>query len=735
MHILKYILLFLSLFSFNITICAQNFTSTFLYPEQTNTQANIQYFIKEGTTSNFSTIKEMPASKWTSLQKEETINLGYIDEEIWVRIDVQNTNPEINDWLFHINYTLLDSLDAYIQQPNRNWKEIHTGRGLPFNSRGKIKSPHFAFKITLSDTSNYACFFRIHTKGPLIFPITIKQETAFQQNMMNSHMYYGIYFGALAIMIFYNLFIFLTLRDMNYLYYILSIICTVGIFMTVAGYSFKYLFPESVWFNMYFTRIFMGLVVLATATFALNFLEVKKYAVWPVYLLKGLMIAAVLAIVLVITDIRPSATNTVVSLHSVSLIVTGIFVWTKGNHYARFYVFAWVFYLIGGSLITLRNAGILPVNLLTTHGAEIGSVLEVILLSMALSDRYRIIRKEKAALQAKNLLIQQKHNEELEKKVQERTLKLSETNEELNQINEELNTTLETIQAQKEQISTQHNNIRKQAQELEDAYSSIQSSINYAKRIQEAKLPQLNNIKKAFPNSFVFFRPRDHVSGDFYWFAEVKGKKLIAAVDCTGHGVPGAFMSMIGSELLNEVVKQRKILQADLILNQLHLGISQTLRQRETANRDGMDIAICIWDEQTGVLQYAGAKNPIVYISEGKIHEIKGDKMPIGGMQKENTRLFTLHEIKINKPCSVYIYSDGFQDQFGGEEGKKFMSKRFKKLLFNNHQLPMEDQHQILFHTFEQWLENDNHNEPQIDDVLVIGFQVEPVEVMTGKND
>ena len=342
-------------------------------------------------------------------------------------------------------------------------------------------------------------------------------------------------------------------------------------------------------------------------------------------------------------------------------------------------------------------------------------------------------RIKKEELQEKNLRIQQKHNEELEKKVQERTIKLSEANEELNQINEELNTTLETVQSQKEQISVQHDDIRKQALQLEEAYSSIQSSINYAKRIQEAKLPQISNIKKAFPKSFVFFRPRDHVSGDFYWFAEVKGKKLIAAVDCTGHGVPGAFMSMIGSELLNEVVKQREILQADLILNHLHVGISQTLRQRETANRDGMDMAICIWDEQNNILQYAGAKNPMVYMSEGEIHEVKGDKMPIGGMQNEANRLFTLHEIKIDTPCQIYIYSDGFQDQFGGDEGRKFMSKRFKQLLFKNHTLPMEDQHQILFHTFEEWLENNNHNEPQIDDVLVIGFQVEPVEVMAGE--
>ncbi|MBT32418.1 MAG: serine/threonine protein phosphatase [Thalassobius sp.] len=733
MPLTKCLLFILGLFLSVSTCFAQDFNTTNLFPEKPNIPAKIQY-ISHGTDHlSFNEAKAIPAEQWTKLPDGDILNMGYTKNITWIRVDVKNADPEINNWLFHINYTLLDSLDAYLQKPDRSWKEIHTGRGLPFDTRGEIKSHQFAFRLNLPDNNTYSCFFKVHTKGPLIFPITVKQETTFQQSMMDSHLYYGIYCGALVIMIFYNLFVFITLRDSNYLYYLLSIICTVGIFMTVAGFSFKYLFPESVWWNMYFTRIFMGLVVMATGSFALNFLEIKKYIPWTGYLLKGIMIAAVVAIVLVVTDISPSATNSVVSLQTISLLVTGILAWRKGNRYARFYVFAWTFYLLGGSLITLRNAGILPVNLFTTHGAEIGSAMEVMLLSLALSDRYRIIKQEKEELQEKNLRIQQKHNEELEKKVQERTIKLSEANEELNQINEELNTTLETVQSQKEQISVQHDDIRKQALQLEEAYSSIQSSINYAKRIQEAKLPQISNIKKAFPKSFVFFRPRDHVSGDFYWFAEVKGKKLIAAVDCTGHGVPGAFMSMIGSELLNEVVKQREILQADLILNHLHVGISQTLRQRETANRDGMDMAICIWDEQNNILQYAGAKNPMVYMSEGEIHEVKGDKMPIGGMQNEANRLFTLHEIKIDTPCQIYIYSDGFQDQFGGDEGRKFMSKRFKQLLFKNHTLPMEDQHQILFHTFEEWLENNNHNEPQIDDVLVIGFQVEPVEVMAGE--
>ncbi len=709
---------------------AQKSHINLLDPSQTEIEAKLQYIKTANAHPSFKEVQNLPKQNWQAMAEGESLNLGYTKEIVWVKMVVKNTSTHFNEWVLHLPYTLLDTIDMYLPQTNGTWQLTRTGRGLPFHTRGEIKSTDFAFALNLPDTQSKTIYARVRTQGPLILPMEFKTKSILQQDMMSSHIYYGIYFGALAIMICYNLFIFIALRDTNYLYYILSILCTVGIFMTVAGYSFKYLFPESVWLNLYFTRIFMGFVVLATGTFALNFLEIKKYVRWGDYLLKAIMAAAVLAMVLVVTDLRPSATNSVVSLHSVSLILVGIVVWKKGNPYARFYVFAWVFYLSGGSIITLRNAGILPLNTLTTHGAEIGSVLEVMLLSLALSDRYRTMKKEKEALQEKNLRIQQKHNEELEKKVKERTQKLSETNEELNQINEELNTTIETVQTQKEQISEQHKSITQQAKQLEEAFSNIRSSINYAQRIQEAKLPQLEQIKAAFQQSFVFFRPRDQVSGDFYWFADVDGKKLIAAIDCTGHGVPGAFMSMIGSELLNEIVNQRKIFKPDEILNHLHIGIRQTLRQRETANRDGMDMAICVWDEQSHTLQYAGAKNPVVYINDGELHEIKGDRMPIGGLQREEKRLFTLHEIQIETPSSIYIYSDGFQDQFGGKEGRKFLSRRFKELLYENHELPMEDQQQILTHTFENWLtENQDHPETQIDDVLVIGFRLEPVRV------
>ncbi len=280
---------------------------------------------------------------------------------------------------------------------------------------------------------------------------------------------------------------------------------------------------------------------------------------------------------------------------------------------------------------------------------------------------------------------------------------------------------------------------------IENKNQSITASINYAKRIQDAMLPQMSRVKALLPESFIFFKPRDIVSGDFYWCSKIEPqpiledltqdgqtrkvlqgydseKTVICAVDCTGHGVPGAFMSLIGNDLLNEIVDIARVSNPAKILEELNEGVRLALRQQQTDNKDGMDVALCVIDYQDRTLEFAGAKNPLVYIQDGVLHEIKGDKMPVGGFQKANKRdtEFTKHQVSIRKPTYCYIYSDGYQDQFGGEFNRKFMVKRLKQMFLEIHQEPMEKQKRILQNTLDKWMEN----EKQIDDILIIGFKV-----------
>lgn len=289
------------------------------------------------------------------------------------------------------------------------------------------------------------------------------------------------------------------------------------------------------------------------------------------------------------------------------------------------------------------------------------------------------------------------------------------------------------ISAQNHEIAAQNDQIVEKSEKLEAAYQDISEknqhitdSINYAQHIQAAMLPTVATIQKALPESFVFFKPRDIVSGDFYWFSEKDNKIIFAAIDCTGHGVPGALMAMTGDAHLNQIVNIQGITDADAILNELHRMIRKSLKQEEGENKDGMDLALCVIDKQNKTVEFAGAKNPLVFIQNGEMQSIKGDKFAIGGYQNEEERKFQKHQLQLSEehPTTFYMFSDGFQDQFGGKNGKKFMPSKLKSLLTDIHQKPFIEQEKYLSTTFQNWMEFEGKNYEQVDDVLVVGFQV-----------
>jgi serine phosphatase RsbU (regulator of sigma subunit) len=311
------------------------------------------------------------------------------------------------------------------------------------------------------------------------------------------------------------------------------------------------------------------------------------------------------------------------------------------------------------------------------------------------------------------------------------------------------------LQKQNKEIAEQKDLIEQVNQDLGFAFNRIEkqnrditSSINYAQRIQEALLPNPCNLSSVFPDSMVYFQPRDIVSGDFYWYTGYGSPKalrenprdnfikipslensergfLISAVDCTGHGVPGAFMSMIGFNLLETITRNGTIIP-NQILRKLHNAIRYLLKQDTTDNRDGMDMALCSITDKGRKVLYSGAKNPLITVSEGELTYIKGDVYPIGGMQKEGEREFSLHTINVEKPTSFYIFSDGYTDQFGGINGKKFGTKSFKQLLLDINHLPMQEQASVLKKKMAGWMGNEHK---QIDDIIIIGFKVVPGEV------
>ncbi len=289
-------------------------------------------------------------------------------------------------------------------------------------------------------------------------------------------------------------------------------------------------------------------------------------------------------------------------------------------------------------------------------------------------------------------------NEKLERIVNERTKEVVEKNEELEASNEQ---------------------IVHQSQIIDEKNKEFNSSVRYAATIQSAFLPMLDELKNTFEESFVLYKPRDVVSGDFYWFKRYEDVFVVAAVDCTGHGVPGALMSMIGMTLLNGIVGSDDVKSPDQAMIRIDQEIKEAFEKSEIENKDGMDLALVAINIKENYLQYCGAQRPLFMVRDGKLLEYKANKVSIGGYY-EGIKSFDYDDILFKKGDCIYIFSDGYQDQFGGPNDKKFKVKAMKDLIIKNSHLPMVEQEKIMRHEIESWM-GDNE---QTDDILVIGIRL-----------
>lgn len=313
-----------------------------------------------------------------------------------------------------------------------------------------------------------------------------------------------------------------------------------------------------------------------------------------------------------------------------------------------------------------------------------------------------------------SLLDEKNKTEALYQESSNQNKELQTQKEEILSINEQLGQRKEEMQINLEVIS----DLNKQ---LKLKNKAITDSINYARRIQEAILPTDVNLGKVLKDYFILYKPCNIVSGDFYWLHSNNDFEVIAAVDCTGHGVPGGFMSMLSYSLLNDVVQNSEIISASSILNNLKEKLKQSLNQDQSSDSqlDGLDIALCLIDKKKNTIQFAGAYMPVTVVRNDELIHYKGDKMPIGRYVKEIPS-FTNHEISIQDGDTYYLYSDGYQDQMGGDENTRFLSKNLRKMLLEIEGLPFAEQKDILDKTFVEWKGNND----QMDDIMIIGFKL-----------
>ncbi len=622
----------------------------------------------------------------------------------WLRLEIKAANDIPNDWLLDSYSTFLDTIEFYRETPS-GFIQQRSGNDFTHEAR-MLKSTYQAFKLNFAESRTQIVYFRTHSRYPAWLPLKLRRSADFYESVLLSEFLYGIFYGIFLIMSLYNLFLYYSIRDKNYLYYVLLMFVSMLVYGSGSGHAFMLLWPDYPFLNRYMVRILMCLLGFCSALFTQSFLQSKKYAPKGHFCLLTLMGIDLFMLVLFATDLyNGPLLNVLLSVQICTMIAVGFTCWQSGNQSARFFILAWIVYLVAGLARAMANMSVLPFNFVTYHGIEVGATLEVLLLSLALADRYKRMRVERENAQKEALRIQKEANENLESKVLERTHELRNANEELNQINEELSQTMDMLEAKTNQLHQRN--------------EAITASIQYAKRIQQAILPSDSTFKQYFDDFFILYLPRDIVSGDFYWLVRKDKVLVVAVADCTGHGVPAALMAMIGNNLLNNIVLENGLIYPNLILQQMNKGVHRVLKQEGKAVNDGMDIAICSIYQEEMRLEYAGAMSPIFLAKEEEFIEIKADKISIGGHSKP-TDYFTAHKMRYDTPSMIYLLSDGFQDQFGGAHNKKFMVKKLKNLLYNIRKENSIQQHDILLSAFESW----KGEYKQIDDVLILGIRL-----------
>jgi signal transduction histidine kinase len=375
------------------------------------------------------------------------LTFGYLKPNLWLKVDTKTTKPA-NTWYLEIPAPFLEYVDFYQRSAEGQWMHSRAGYYVKQSERNISHTNHVIPLHFLPDSTS-TVYIKIAGQSPKTFPLFAVEQSRFNAEIRYDDLGYGLFFGILMVMFLYNLMLYITLRQTDYLLYICTIVCTFLIFASASGYGGKFLWPETPVMNFYAGRLTLGVMIVFLSIFTIRFLDVWKYSKTLFYLLAALVPLGALAFLLVITGTMMSAGNNLITISTVLFLTTGIFCRIKGNKTATYFIAAWAFYLIGGLLLTLRNSGVLDYNFWTTHFVEIGAAMETTIIAFALGDRYRRYKQEKEEIQLLALKVQQEATERLEAKVAERT-------EQLSTANRELQAMLETNQLQTQIIENKN---------------------------------------------------------------------------------------------------------------------------------------------------------------------------------------------------------------------------------------------------------------------------------------
>lgn len=642
------------------------------------------YFIedKKGTIT-IDSLLQNTTKYYFKQSKKKCLNFGFSNSTIWLKITIDNLTTLNKDFLFSINYALLNEVTFYEIINGKILRQIKTGENLPFNTR-EIKDKSFVFNLNNYPLQMKTYFVRINSNGdPLQIPMEINSPI-YDKEVQNIQLIsIAIFYGYLIFSILLNFLLFFNFKKRQYFYFG-GFVGLYALFTLINdGFAFQYFWPNSPWLSNHSIIIVTAVIDFFMLAFAREFLnysgKIKKLSN---------VFFSIFVLFFFASFIGYPFHKFMVRFANIITFITLIFVFSSSIYYFRqkyssyklVFLLSYFFVMIGTTIYITRNLNILPENYLTLNGLKLGFIFQIVVLTFALIIKFKLDLTD--------------INEKLEIEVKEQTAE---------------------IRAQNDKLKEHNDKIELQSKEITD-------SIIYAKRIQSAILPESQKFTSYFKEHFIFFKPKQIVSGDFYWFAKKNGKIYIAVADCTGHGVPGGFLSMLGISFLNEIINKDIVLPPNMILNELQRLILSTLSKKMEdgmTTRDGMDISLCAIDFVNNKFEYSGANNPLFFVRNNEVLELKVDKMPIGHYVKTDKH-FTHQEFDLQEGDRFYLLSDGYTDQFSMTTRKRFTKPKFRQLLLDIHKKPFKKQLIEIESRFEEW----KGNTEQIDDILVMGLLV-----------
>jgi two-component system, sensor histidine kinase LadS len=660
--------------------------------------------------NNFTSLFEV-SNKIKLTQKVD--NIDFTTKSYWIVFEAFNAYNIGKDFIIEIARPITNVVELYEVRNNKAKLIAQSGDGIDYLHK-TIQSNRSLLPITLHGKEKKTYAIKLVSDGETIsLPFIFWEQHVLSNQQQTSSFLIGVFYGIfLFVIVIYSTFYFL-LKDVSFLLYTIYVLFTGLLQFGLDGYIHKYIFTS----GNYFTQHSILLVATGTVLFLLlytkNYLKISQ----NFDKINGVLNGFILFVVLVgILSLFPGSTHVIAyplvnGLSFISLlliVVIALYVRNTGYKVSLLFIMGISILILGALIFILGNFGVINAPELTQNSLKWGTLIEILCLSVLMAFKYRSLQQEKEKAQAELL-------EELAVK---------------NVLMQSMNVQLET------QVKERTAEIEQAKVEIENKNKDIISSIKYAERIQRSILPSDEKFKSLIPKSFILFQPRDIVSGDFYWVEKLytssrQSLVVYATADCTGHGVPGAFVSILGYTFLKLSKTESSINTPGEALDFINKGFNETFLQQFDGSRvkDGMDIAICAIDYENKKLYFSGAKNPAYIVRGEDVIILKGDSTPIGYPLEEIKHPFTTHTIDLNSHDTIYTFSDGFADQFGGPKGKKFLYKQFKEVLVRVSKLPIDKQKEELLSIFNNWVKHvdengSNFEYDQIDDILIIGVKI-----------